>query len=396
MGNFSRDTFDPAKAYIGVRLQQGVPVLDADWNELNDVIRQELYDTFSLTFTDGIQPGGFDLEVLGRPEPNDFYILAGAALVQGRPIRVRENVRYSTQPWTDPKRAARDGVAIIPALTTPTGAAGAPPRTDIVYLDIWEREIGTSEDANLINPAIGIETCVRIKREAAVRVAEGTAQLPTALGGHVFLPLALLRRPIGQALIVNVESLRPYFYTPQGSSVVSFFPAFLPVHSNPLATEATVPEWRFTISPLGPNQSIPKFRALKRQNEAPSGILPLALPHRARLTSFSIRGDISGNNGIVQWLMLRFLNQVPTASSTQSYFDILAEDSIQATAAPHVFDTNYGFSADASKLIVDNARYHYALLVHTGMRPDGYLASIHGVSITYDYFGPAGPPTHEH
>src|SRR4029453_1619815 len=101
---------------------------------------------------------------------------------QGRPIRVRENVRYSTQPWTDAKRAARDGVAIIPALTTPTGAAGAPPRTDIVYLDIWEREIGTSEDANLINPAIGIETCVRIKREAGVRVAEGRRLLPGARG----------------------------------------------------------------------------------------------------------------------------------------------------------------------------------------------------------------------
>jgi hypothetical protein len=396
MGNFSRDTFDPTKAYIGVRLQQGVPVLDADWNELNDVIRQELYDTFSLTFTDGIQPGGFDLEVLGRPEPNDFYILAGAALVQGRPIRVRENVRYSTQPWTDPKRAARDGVAIIPPLTTPAGAAVAPPRIDIVYLDIWEREIGTSEDANLINPAIGIETCVRIKREAAVRVAEGTAQLPTAPGGHVFLPLALLHRPVNQAQIAKVESLRRYFHSPQGSHVISFFPAFLPVHATFLATEPAIPEWRLTLSPTGPNQGIPKFRALKRQNEAPSGILPLALPHRARLTSFSIRGDISGNNGVVQWLFLRFLHQVPTASSEQSYFDILAEDSIQATAAPHVYDTNYGFSADASKLIVDNARYYYALLVHTGLRPDGYLASIHGVSITYDYFGLAGPPTHEH
>ena len=116
---------------------------------------------------------------------------------------------------------------------------------------------------------------------------------------------------------------------------------------------------------------------------------------RARLTSFSIRGDISGNNGVVQWLILRFLHQVPTIQ-TQTYFDILAEDSIQATAAPHVFDTNYGFSADASKLIVDNGRYYYALLVHTGLRPDGYLASIHGVSIMYDYFGLAGPPTHEH
>ena len=28
-----------------MRLQQGVPLVDADWNEQNDVIRQELYDT---------------------------------------------------------------------------------------------------------------------------------------------------------------------------------------------------------------------------------------------------------------------------------------------------------------------------------------------------------------
>lgn len=395
MGNFSRDTFNPAKAYIGVRLQQGVPVLDADWNELNDVIRQEWYDTFKLTFTDGIPPGGFDLEVLGRPEQNDFYILAGSALMQGRPVRVRENVRYSTQPWTDPRRAARDGVAVIPPLTTPTGPAGAPPRIDIVYLDVWEREVASTEDNNLINPAIGVETCVRIKREAAVRVAEGRAQLPDVPTGHSFLPLALLHRPMNQPQIVRVESLRPYFHTPQGSGVISFFPGFLPVHSNPSTTEPTVPEWRLTISLIG-TEGIPKFRAMKRQNEAASGILPLTLPHRARLTSISIRGDISGNTGVIQWLLLRFRHQVPIASSTETYFDILAEDTIEATAAPHIFDTNYGLSADPPKLIVDNARYYYALLTHTGMRPNGYVASIHGISISYDYFGLAGPPTHEH
>jgi hypothetical protein len=80
----------------------------------------------------------------------------------------------------------------------------------------------------------------------------------------------------------------------------------------------------------------------------------------------------------------------------ETYFDILAESTIQATMAPHIFDTNYGLSADAPKLIVDNARYYYALLVHTGMRPDGYVASIHGISVSYDYFGLEGPPTHEH
>jgi hypothetical protein len=395
VGNFSRDTFDPAKAYVAVRLQQGVPVLDADWNELNDVIRQELYDTFSLTFTDGIPPGGFDLEVLGRPEPNDFHILAGAALIQGRPARVRENLRYSTQPWTDPRRAARDGVAVIPPLTTPAGPPGSPPRIDIAYLDVWEREVGSTEDAALVNPAIGIETCVRIKREVALRVAEGTTQLPTAATGHAFLPLALLHRPPNQPLIGKTESLRPFLHSPRGGRVVSFFPAFLPVHASPLATEPNVPEWRIAISPIGPNQSIPKFRAVKRQNEVPSGILPLTLPDRARLTSFSIRGDISGNNGIIQWLFLRFRHQVPTSAGANTFFDVLAEDTIQATAAPHVFDTNYGLAGD-ERLIVDNGRYYYALLIHTGTRPDGYVASIHGVSVSYEYFGLAGRPTHEH
>jgi hypothetical protein len=59
MGNFSRDTFDPSKQYTGVRLQQGVPLVDADWNELNDVIRQELYESQSATWgvwNDGIFP----------------------------------------------------------------------------------------------------------------------------------------------------------------------------------------------------------------------------------------------------------------------------------------------------------------------------------------------------
>ena len=135
---------------------------------------------------------------------------------------------------------------------------------------------------------------------------------------------------------------------------------------------------------------------MKPQNQAVSGILPLLLPHRARLRSFGIRGDISAVNGVVQWLLLRFRHQVPTAADAGLSFDILVEDSILAASAGHVFDRTYGFSADESKLIVDNSRYYYALLTHTGMVPGGYVASIHGLSISYEYYGLAGPPTHEH
>ncbi len=396
MGNFSRSTFDPLKDYVAVRLQQGVPVLDADWNELNDVTRQELYDTCSLTFTDGVRPHSFDLEVGFRQEPNDFSVLAGAAMIQGRPVRVRKNLRYSTQPWTDPQRAARDGVAVIPPLTTLTGSATTPPRTDIVYLDVWEREVGSAEDANLINPAIGVETCVRVKREAAVRVAEGRATLPSVPPGHFFLPLALLGRTVNQAQISRIDDIRPYFYSPQGTGVISFFPAFLPVYTAPAITPSVkLPEWRTMFSPLAASGSVPKFRAVKDLNEAATGILPLMLPDRARLSFFSINGDISAVDGQLQWQLLRINHQLATALNANQLFDVLAEDTVRALSAGQSFGTTYGFSAEESKLIVDNGRYYYALLVRT-FSPPAYVATIHGLSIIYKYFGLMGEPSHEH
>ena len=112
----------------------------------------------SLTFADGIQPGGSELEVLSRLEPNGFNIFAGAALVRGRLVRVRNNLRYSTQPWTNPQRAAHAGVAVFRRSPFPRVRPGAPPCVDIVYLDVWDCEVGSAEDANLINPAIGVET----------------------------------------------------------------------------------------------------------------------------------------------------------------------------------------------------------------------------------------------
>jgi hypothetical protein len=396
MGNFSRNTFDQLKDYVGVRLQQGVPVLDADWNELNDVTRQELYDTFSLTFTDGVQPGGFDFEVGFRDEPNDFSVLAGAALIQGRSVRVRKNLRYSTQPWTDPKRAARDGVAVIPPLTTPPGPPeGAPPRIDIVYLDVWDREVGSDEDENLINPAIGVETCVRLKREAAVRVAEGTTTLPAAPAGHAFLPLALLRRPRNQAKITNFESIRPFFHSPQGTRSVSFFPAFLPVYSSPLlGPSSKLPEWR-TMFLFAAGGGHLKFGAIKEMNEAATGVLPLLLPHGARLSAFSIAGQISTVNGQLQWQLLRINHQVPTEANAAQLVEVLAEANIRAVSAPQSFSTTTGFSADQSKLIVNNGRYYYALFAQTVSQP-AYGVRIDGISISYQYYGLAGQPTHEH
>src|SRR3954467_12511810 len=50
------DTFAPAKGFIGIRLQQGVPLLDRDWNELEDIRRHQEW----LARTHHIGAGAFE------------------------------------------------------------------------------------------------------------------------------------------------------------------------------------------------------------------------------------------------------------------------------------------------------------------------------------------------
>src|SRR5262245_56583582 len=122
MGDFSRNTFDPNNNYVGVRLQQWVPLLDADWNELDDTIRNEIYSGLDHAFPDGIESGTNDLRISPTsPSPtNDLMMAGGTMLVSGRPLSVPTAVLYSTQPWSNPTRAAQDGVPVIPPLTPPT------------------------------------------------------------------------------------------------------------------------------------------------------------------------------------------------------------------------------------------------------------------------------------
>lgn len=71
MGDYSRDPrarLDDAvaKHYVGVRLQQGVPLLDADWNELEDLRRHELASLVRRFFGDGVPAGNDGFRQIGR------------------------------------------------------------------------------------------------------------------------------------------------------------------------------------------------------------------------------------------------------------------------------------------------------------------------------------------
>jgi hypothetical protein len=212
-------------------MQQGVPLVDADWNEMNDITRHEIYRGLDLAFPNGLPPeqrAGFppypyrSLGIAETPiRDNDFKLfvlppfIPGLVLIGGRPLKIQTPIRYSDQLWYEnPERAEQDGIAMIPQLQTPEAD-----RTDIVYLDVWEREISSTEDPDLINEAIGIETCVREKREFAIRVEEGANRLPTIPPKHFYMPLALLNRKENQALIAQnqIEDIRPFLYGTKGS-----------------------------------------------------------------------------------------------------------------------------------------------------------------------------------
>ena len=209
MGNFSRDTFDKLKHYVGVRLQQGVPLVDADWNEQEDIRKYELQAFLKWFVGDGVPKGndGFGIEAI--PAENDFWIKggdgtpdgAGRCLVEGWDVMNENDIKYTEQPlYNNDSLAEEWGVDPLSRLKPPK--ENEEERTDTVYLDVWERKVDAEEDyEHLVNPAIGIETCVRLKREWAVRVAEGKSEPPSPAERHVFYPLASLRLETGVAAI---------------------------------------------------------------------------------------------------------------------------------------------------------------------------------------------------
>jgi uncharacterized protein DUF6519 len=274
MGNFSRDTFDPSKQYTGVRLQQGVPLVDADWNELQDVIRQELYDSLGTiwgAWDDAIFPGyeGESSFVVFGAGVNDLGIGGGTALVEGRVVSAYLAGTYASQPWIDPKAAAEAGIEPIPPMTTPRAD-----RTDVVYLDVWDREVNSAEDPDIVNPVIGIETSVRLKREFCFRVAEGRRNPPAAPRGHRFMRIALLHRTAGSATVAEkeIEDVRRIIYGMPGDYSQNIPPLLMPHMSHNA--------WLHDVG-----------SAFKPGTNEVYGLMPIMLPNRCRFLSLSVYGS---------------------------------------------------------------------------------------------------------
>ena len=174
-GDYTRFTFKPTKDFSGLFKQQGRVDLDADWNELIEIVdrrwRSETMDiighcTVPDTTTDAflVVPTGagtFDIGI-GR-----MYVDGIQVENHGRPpaeyladlgeLRGTLPVPYSNQPY-------------LPA-PLPPALPGTPNTTDLVYVDAWQREVTVLEDPSIREIALGgPDTATRVQSVWQVRV----------------------------------------------------------------------------------------------------------------------------------------------------------------------------------------------------------------------------------
>ena len=174
-GDFSRQTFDPAKHYSTVRMQQGRVQLDADWNEQADLaLYREEAAAASLVGGCGGPLGGAafkpilsaaelskeELAWLEEHEPKftfdkgDFLLSPGRYFADGALCECEHPVPYA-------KQADLPGLEAIKV---------AEKGSTIVYLDVWQRHVTWLDDPLLRETALGgADTATRTKTVWQVR-----------------------------------------------------------------------------------------------------------------------------------------------------------------------------------------------------------------------------------
>ncbi len=177
----TRDTFDPANAYVRVLMQQGRVTLDADWNEQTSILLHQL----RTLVVDLVGPhagfdDGFKLEeshhgTAGGAAPFDFWIAPGNYYVGG--------VRCSNDRW---RRFSLQYPRSASSSTDPDVVA-LEASSYLVYLDAWERHITPLEDEGIREVALGgPDTSTRAQVVWRVRAVEWapTAAADTAEAGR--------------------------------------------------------------------------------------------------------------------------------------------------------------------------------------------------------------------
>lgn len=164
-GDFTRDTFDPAKHFSRVLMQQGRVTLDADLNEqaaislryLRTLARDIIgpYAAPAGKDANGHDLGGFKLTMPDPPDPKGLFSIGkGCYYVDGILVENdTEHCTYKNQPDYDPPA----GDPLLQAQQKDVDEF-------LIYLDVWERHITAVEDDSIGERALGdADTCTRAK-----------------------------------------------------------------------------------------------------------------------------------------------------------------------------------------------------------------------------------------
>ena len=170
----SRFSFQPWNDFFGVVMQQGRVQLDSDWNEWVAELSRRL------------QAGTMDTlgrAVVPRTTPEGFHILATGGQLSIGPGRIyvdgilAENHGGTPLQW-DPALAELEGTTALSFFAQPYlpfNATNQPAPADIfnrpaltggpqlVYLDVWQREVTHWQYPDLVEKAVGVDTTTRLQ-----------------------------------------------------------------------------------------------------------------------------------------------------------------------------------------------------------------------------------------
>lgn len=239
-GDYSRDTFDPAKQFIRVLMQQGRVQLDADSNEQTSIL---LYYLQSLA-RDLIGPAGgpkdflgFEIMVLGQTQADlkvqNFTIGLGRYYVDGLlvesilPAFVRpgtETVRFgapesTTTTDTEIGRLKAPQLSYYEQPSYPLDPELNPLKMPfLVYLDVWERHLCYVEDPDIREVALqGPDTAARSKIVWQVKTALVSIEVPEQVTCTGFEKSDLWKRIVGNLQAENRGHLKARANAPTDS-----------------------------------------------------------------------------------------------------------------------------------------------------------------------------------
>src|SRR5262245_4865862 len=172
--DFSRVRLNPLLDYAGVELKQGAVLLDADANELSDIVDRRLRAlasdvlgraTVSSTTADAFKIGvsGTTLSIgKGRLYVDGLLAENHGAVSADSAKRLFDDLLAEPQ-FADP-------ILYSAQLYLPNPPTLPTVGRHLVYLDVWDREVTHLEQPDLVESAVGVEATSRVQTVWQVRV----------------------------------------------------------------------------------------------------------------------------------------------------------------------------------------------------------------------------------